>query len=80
MKNKDGQTKLKILRYYEKLWIAAFICALVVTAVNFIKYQVIDYRVYFPFFCGIFCITVYYVKRNHRIFLENFRDKQQEAS
>jgi len=70
---------MKILQYLEKAWIAAAVCAFVVMIYNWITLGKFDNHVYFPLFCGIFCLLIWYNVRGQRKFREkifNEKDKQ----
>jgi hypothetical protein len=62
---------MKILEYFEKAWIAAAVAAFVVTLYNLVTLRTFDHRVYFPLFCGLFCILIWQNIRGQR----KFRDK-----
>ncbi|HRN94041.1 MAG: hypothetical protein M9931_00920 [Chitinophagales bacterium] len=71
---------MKILRLFEKAWIAALICAFAVAIFNFFTLFTFDYRVYFPFFCGIFCTVIWRNLRGQRKFYEKLHGKENQAS
>jgi len=62
---------MKILQYFEKAWIAAAAASFVVCLYNLITLRAFDKRVYFPLFCGLFCILIWFNIRGQR----KFRDK-----
>ena len=67
---------MKILEYLEKAWIVAAVCAFVVTIYNAITFRTFDYHIYFPLFCGCFCLLIFYNIRGQRRFREKiFGDK-----
>jgi hypothetical protein len=67
---------MKILQYLEKAWIAAGISAFVVAVYNLITLRVFDNRVYFPFFCCLFCLLIWFNIRGQRKFREKiFNEK-----
>ena len=59
-----------ILKYLEKAWIVAAIAALVVILYNLITLRVFDSHVYFPLFCAVFCVLIWYNIRGQRRFRE----------
>ena len=59
-----------ILKYLEKAWIVAAIAALVVMLYNLITLRVFDSHVYFPLFCAVFCVLIWYNIRGQRRFRE----------
>ena len=73
---------MKILEYLEKAWIAAAVCAFVVMIYNAITFRTFDYHIYFPFFCGVFCLLIWYNIRGQRRFREKIfgdnKDKNQK--
>ena len=62
---------MKVLEYLEKAWIVAAICAFGVMLYNLVTLRTFDYHLYFPFFCGCFCLLIWYNVRGQR----RFRDK-----
>jgi len=62
---------MKILEYFEKAWIFAALSSFVVCLYNLITLRVFDNHVYFPFFCGLFCVLIWFNIRGQR----RFRDK-----
>lgn len=62
---------MKILQYFEKAWIFAAVSSFVVGLYNLVTLRVFDNHVYFPFFCGMFCILLWFNIRGQR----RFRDK-----
>ena len=62
---------MKILQYLEKAWIFAGTCAFLVAIYNLITLRVFDNKVYFPLFCGMFCLLLWFNIRGQR----KFRDK-----
>ena len=62
---------MKFLQYLEKAWIAAAVCALAVTVYNLVTLRTFDNRVYFPLFCVVFCLLIWYNIRGQR----RFRDQ-----
>jgi len=62
---------MKILQYLQYAWMVATVCALSVVVYNLVTLQTFDYRVYFPLFCALFCILIWYNIRGQR----RFRDK-----
>lgn len=59
----------KLYFYFEIAWLIAVIAAFGVGIFNVINDPVFDHRVYFPFIVGGLCLIVYFMIRNHRIFL-----------
>ena len=62
---------MKILEYFEKAWIFAAASSFIICLYNLITLRVFDNHVYFPFFCGLFCILIWFNIRGQR----KFRDK-----
>ncbi|MBX2903360.1 MAG: hypothetical protein KF872_07360 [Chitinophagales bacterium] len=71
---------MKILQLFEKAWITAFIAAFIVTIYNFITLQTFDHRVYFPFFCGLFCILIWMNIRGQRKFYDKMHNEKNQTS
>jgi energy-coupling factor transporter transmembrane protein EcfT len=65
---------MNIMRVVEKIWILAAIASFAVVVVNFLKIGTINHLVYFPFFCGIFCIILFFNLRSQN----NFKDKMKQ--
>jgi hypothetical protein len=70
---------MKILKLFEKAWMAAFIASFVVTLYNFFTLLTFDYRVYFPFFCGLFCIVIWMNIKGQRKFYEKMQSEKKET-
>lgn len=71
---------MKILRYFEKAWIAVFVLAFVVAIYNLATLRSFDNRVYFPFFCGLFCILIWYNIRGQRRFRERMIEENEKKA
>jgi hypothetical protein len=71
-----------ILKYLEKAWIVAAVCALIVMVYNLITLRVFDSHVYFPLFCSVFCMLIWYNIRGQRRFREKIfgENKDREKS
>lgn len=70
---------MKILQYFEKAWIGAAIASFIVCIYNLVTLRVFDNHVYFPFFCGLFCILIWFNIRGQRKFRDKmFGDKKDE--
>jgi hypothetical protein len=70
---------MKILEYFEKAWIAAAVAAVIVTVYNLVTLRTFDHHVYFPFFCGVFCLLIWQNIRGQRKFRDKmFGDKPEE--
>ncbi len=69
---------MKVLRYFEKAWILAAIVSLVVAIYNLIALRTFDNRVYFPIFCGMFCMLIWFNIRGQRRFREKMMQDQEE--
>jgi hypothetical protein len=67
---------MKFLQYLEKAWIAAAVCSFIVTIYNFVTLLVFDNRVYFPLFCGVFCLLIFLNIRSQRKFREQMAGKK----
>ncbi len=71
---------MKILEYLEKAWIAAAVAALVVTVYNAITLRTFDNHVYFPLFCAVFCVLIWYNVRGQRRFREKIVQQNREKN
>lgn len=72
---------MKILEYFEKAWIVAAIVSFVVSIYNIFAQPKFDNHVYFPFFCGLFCIMIFYNIRRQRKFRdEMFNNKDSKEN
>ncbi|MBS1614410.1 MAG: hypothetical protein JST49_16435 [Bacteroidetes bacterium] len=69
---------MKILSYLERAWVGAAIAALIVAVYNAITLQVFDNRVYFPIFCSIFCMLLWYNVRGQRRFKEKIDTEEKQ--
>ena len=67
-----------ILKYLEKAWIVAAVCAIIVMLYNLVTWRVFDNRVYFPLFCAVFCLLIWYNIRGQRRFREKIIAENQE--
>ena len=56
-------------------WIVAAVCAFVVASYNLVTIQKFDNHVYFPIFCGVFCLLIWYNIRGQRRFREKMFGK-----
>jgi len=66
---------MKILQYFEKAWIGAAIASIIVAVYNLISLREINNRVYFPVFCAMFCVLIWFNIRGQRKFKEKmFRE------
>ncbi len=61
---------MKFLQYLEKAWIFAAIASVIVAIFNLITLSTFDNRVYFPLFCGGFCLLIWFNVRGQRRFRE----------
>ncbi len=61
---------MKILAYFEKAWIMASAASFIVAIYNFVTLFTFDHRVYFPTFCGVFCLVIWMNIRGQRRFYE----------
>lgn len=68
------------LLYLEKAWIVAGVCALIVMIYNLVTLRTFDNRVYFPFFCFIFCLLIWYNIRGQRRFREKIIEENRERN
>lgn len=66
---------MNIMRVVEKIWVLAAIASFVVVIVNYVKIGTINHLVYFPFFCGIFCIILFFNLRSQNNFKDNLKSK-----
>ena len=69
---------MKILQYFERAWIGASVASFTVMACNGFTLRVFDNHIYFPFFCGIFCLLIWSNIRGQRKFREKL-DKEREG-
>ncbi len=70
---------MRILKYLEKAWIAAAICAFIVMTYNLITLRTFDNHAYFPLICAAFCLLIWYNIRGQRKFREKiFGDDQKK--
>jgi len=68
---------MKILQYLEKAWIIAAMVSFVVVVYNAVTLRTFDNHIYFPFFCGIFCLLIWFNIRGQRKFREKvFGEKE----
>jgi hypothetical protein len=67
-----------ILKYLEKAWIVAAVCALIVMLYNLVTLRVFDNRVYFPLFCAVFCLLIWFNIRGQRRFREKIIEENRE--
>lgn len=71
---------MKILQYFEKAWIAVCVLAFVVAIYNLVTMRTFDNRVYFPFFCGLFCTLIWYNIRGQRRFRERMIEENEKKA
>lgn len=69
---------MKILQYFEKAWIVASIVSVVVAIYNLVSLQQITNRVYFPFFCSMFCLLIWMNIRGQRRFRDKMLNEEQK--
>jgi hypothetical protein len=69
---------MKILLYLERAWIVAGASSLVVALYNLVTLRVFDNRVYFPFFCCLFCLLICFNIRGQRKFREKIFNEKNE--
>lgn len=69
---------MNVLSYLEKAWIAAAIAAIGVALYNAITLRVFDNRVYFPIFCAVFCMLLWYNVRGQRRFKEKIDAEEKQ--
>jgi hypothetical protein len=69
---------MKILGYFEKAWIVAAAASIIVMLYNLITLRTFDNRVYFPLFCSMFCVLIWYNIRGQRRFREKVFGKDGE--
>lgn len=67
---------MNIMRVVEKFWIVASLASFAVVVINFIKISKINHTVYFPFFCGIFCLILFFNLRSQN----NFKDQLKKTN
>ncbi len=66
---------MKFLQILERLWVVAAVVAFIIFTINLLTYKAFDHHVYFPLMVGIACVILYFTKRSHRRFMENFNNK-----
>jgi len=71
---------MKILQYLEKAWIVAAVCAFSVMAYNVVTVRVFDNRIYFPLFCAMFCLLIWYNIRGQRRFRDKIKAENREKN
>lgn len=69
---------MKFLELLEKAWIIAAAAALVVTVYNAVTIQAINHKVYFPFFCAMFCGLLWFNVRGQRRFREKMEQEEKQ--
>jgi len=69
---------MKFLEYLEKAWLVAAAASFVVGIYNFVTLRVFDNHVYFPLFCGMFCILIWFNIRGQRRFREKMLDEKND--
>lgn len=69
---------MKFFKLYEKLWLIAAAIAVGIGTYNLFAHHVFNHKVYFPFFCAVFCIIVFFNKRSYRRFYEKMNHKKQD--
>ena len=68
---------MRILKYFEKAWIVAAASSFGVMLYNLITLRVFDNHIYFPLFCGVFCLLIWFNIRGQRRFREKiFRETE----
>jgi hypothetical protein len=71
---------MKILQYLEKAWILAAIASLVVAIFNLITLRTFDNHVYFPLFCAMFCMLIWFNVRGQRRFRDKMLKEKEERT
>lgn len=51
---------MKLLKIFQKIWLAAAALAIFFAVTNAWKLQSFNYKVYFPLICAVFCGIVYW--------------------
>lgn len=69
---------MKFLLYLEKAWLVAAAASFIVTLYNAITIRQFDNHIYFPFFCGLFCILIWNNVRSQRRFREKMFPENKE--
>jgi len=70
---------MRILKYFEKAWIAAGVSSFVVMVYNLLTLRVFDNHVYFPLFCGLFCLLIWFNIRGQRRFREKIFNETEDG-
>ncbi|MBP6731332.1 MAG: hypothetical protein KA149_04695 [Chitinophagales bacterium] len=71
---------MKFLEYLEKAWIGAAIVSFIVVIYNLVTLRVFDNHIYFPFFCGLFCILLWFNVRGQRRFREKMTKNEKQPN
>jgi hypothetical protein len=69
---------MKFLKILEKAWMLAAVAAFVMGTYYLVMLRTVNYHVYFPYFCCLFCVLLYNNIRRQRKFLENMK-RESEA-
>lgn len=71
---------MNIMRFVEKFWVLAAVVSFGVAVFNFTKQDSINHLVYFPFFCGIFCIILFFNLRSQNNFKDSLKKQNKPNS
>ena len=73
---------MKMLQYMERAWLLAAVAAAVLCLYNGFRYQsLLNTSVYFPAFCAVFCVLIFYNIRRQRLFREEMlKEEEQKQS
>lgn len=71
---------MNFLRYLEKAWIVAGVCAFIVAIYNVVTLQTFDSHVYFPLICAGFCFLIWFNVRGQRKFRAKIMEQNREKN
>lgn len=69
---------MKILSYLERAWVGAAIASVAVAIYNAVTLRTFDNHVYFPLFCAMFCMLLWYNVRGQRRFRERMDEQERQ--
>ncbi len=67
---------MKILQLFERAWIMAAVAAFGVAVYNCVTLMVFNQKVYFPVFCGVFCLLLWWNIKGQRKFYEKMQQEK----
>ncbi len=69
---------MKILQLFERAWIMAAVVAFGVAVYNIITLPVFNQKIYFPVFCGLFCLLLWWNIKGQRKFYEKMQQGKEK--